>query len=62
MSVYGINTLVILFQCCKTCNHFIHRRNHMVMAVYGNEASKERQFQNWFSKFPSGDFYDLKIF
>ncbi|EFN65190.1 Histone-lysine N-methyltransferase SETMAR, partial [Camponotus floridanus] len=25
-------------------------------AVYGNEALKERQCQNWFAKFCSGDF------
>ena len=25
-------------------------------AVYGNEAPKERQCQNWFAKFRSGDF------
>ena len=25
-------------------------------AVYGNEASKERQCQNWFAKFRSGNF------
>ncbi|CAK9803100.1 hypothetical protein ANTQUA_LOCUS3582 [Anthophora quadrimaculata] len=25
-------------------------------AVYGNEALKERQCQNWFAKFRSGDF------
>ena len=27
-----------------------------VCAVYGDEALKERQCQNWFSKFRSGDF------
>ncbi|XP_035721994.1 histone-lysine N-methyltransferase SETMAR-like [Vespa mandarinia] len=27
-----------------------------VMAVYGNEALKERQYQNWFTRFRSGDF------
>ncbi|EFN90037.1 Histone-lysine N-methyltransferase SETMAR, partial [Harpegnathos saltator] len=25
-------------------------------AVYGNEALKERQYQNWFARFRSGDF------
>ena len=24
--------------------------------IYGNEALKERQYQNWFAKFRSGDF------
>ena len=30
-----------------------HKR---LCAVYGNEALKERQCQNWFAKFRSGDF------
>ena len=35
---------------------FYFRKGKNLCAVYGDEALKERQCQNWFDKFRSGDF------
>ncbi|KAK6062057.1 hypothetical protein COOONC_00272 [Cooperia oncophora] len=45
---------ILLFYFCKGKN--ASQAHKKLCAVYGDEALKERQCQNWFAKFRSGDF------
>ena len=45
---------ILLFYFRKGKN--ASQAHKMLCAVYGDEALKERQCQNWFTKFHSGDF------